>query len=471
MPVAAIPAYLAERKLEQASPGMRFGMYLPIWARREDQERRVKEMAQKGSRESQELKRILDTRGMDEAIARMREREKSFPGVWGKDVEGAKGAWKRICALGGDDKDRIAALLERQCALAGRLPGACVWRIDARATAPFTTGLGNEHPLENGFAFLWPYGLSYLPGSGVKGVVRQAARELAEGLWDDGSRGAWKNAPLYMVRDGRGKVLVDGLSMVDVLFGNETEGGETEHFCGALTFWDVFPQFERLMVEIMTPHQKHYYQDGKPPHDCGDPVPISFLTVPPKSRFVFHVACDEARLARLMKTRVDGAPDLFADGRTHWRELLAAAFEHAFQWLGFGAKTAVGYGAMVHDTEAEERREEERRARAAKHQAAEEARRREEEQQAALARMSPVERSIREFLDQRQDKNQPEISAVINAVKQGRWQGEEKVQVARWLEMTLQAKKRWKEQSHAKKPEKDRDYQNTLLVKTWLEGK
>jgi CRISPR-associated protein Cmr6 len=32
----------------------------------------------------------------------------------------------------------------------------------------------------------------------------------------------------------------------------------------------------------------------------------------------------------------------------HWKALLQSAFEHAFQWLGFGAKTAVGYGAMDH---------------------------------------------------------------------------------------------------------------------------
>ena len=28
---------------------------------------------------------------------------------------------------------------------------------------------------------------------------------------------------------------------------------------------------------------------------------------------------------------------------------MEAAFEHAFAWLGFGAKTAVGYGAMEED--------------------------------------------------------------------------------------------------------------------------
>jgi CRISPR-associated protein Cmr6 len=46
-----------------------------------------------------------------------------------------------------------------------------------------------------------------------------------------------------------------------------------------------------------------------------------------------------------------GAPDLLAEGETHWKTLLEAAFKHAFTWLGFGAKTAVGYGAMepAHD--------------------------------------------------------------------------------------------------------------------------
>jgi hypothetical protein len=86
--------------------------------------------------------------------------------------------------------------------------------------------------------------------------------------------------------------------------------------------------------------------------------------------------------------------------------------------------------------------------------------------------MSPVERSIAEFLDRRPDKNQPELSAVIGAAKQGYWQGEDKIAVARWLEARMrQTKGQWKESSQAKKPEKDKEYQNTLLVKAWLDGK
>ena len=40
-----------------------------------------------------------------------------------------------------------------------------------------------------------------------------------------------------------------------------------------------------------------------------------------------------------------------SDGR--WKRLVKAAFEHAFKWLGFGEKTAVGYGTMESDPRAE----------------------------------------------------------------------------------------------------------------------
>lgn len=47
-----------------------------------------------------------------------------------------------------------------------------------RCTAPFVTGMGNPHPLENGFTWHPTLGMPYLPGSAVKGLVR-AAVELA----------------------------------------------------------------------------------------------------------------------------------------------------------------------------------------------------------------------------------------------------------------------------------------------------
>lgn len=338
MAKAAVPDYLGQ-EFPEASPGLRFGMLLPVWNQ-----------------------------------------------DWERNVEDARAAWKTIAELLSADKSRMEALAKRQQATAAMATG--LLRLDARTIAPFTTGLGNEHPLENGFAFLSPYGLPYLPGSGVKGVLRQAARELASGEW--GGNLGWSMRPDDQPDQGqRGRQRPLDLSVIDVLFGVESGDNNTDHVRGVLSFWDVIPQIRgnRLMVEIMTPHQSHYYQQRNSsltsPHDSGSPNPISFLTVPPGSAFTFFVACDRPRLARL-------APELDAAGTTgnpRWQELVTAAFEHAFEWLGFGAKTAVGYGAMLRDEAAERQAGEKLRESAA---AAERERR--------LKDMTPQQRQVEQFI-------------------------------------------------------------------------
>lgn len=292
MAIAAVPNYLGN-DFSKASPGLRFGMYFQGW--RHDW-----------------TKYVPDSK-------------KNEPSVL-----------KPACNLNGSDLETMKKLLLRQQASFKVISCAAnSLQLDAISTAPFATGLGNEHPTENGFSFLNPYGLPYLPGSGVKGVLRQAARELASGEWGDSD---WSEEKRFTLSFGKNKLIP--LSMLDVLFGKESKDSDKEHLRGTLTFWDVIPQIkgDHLHVEIMTPHQKHYYQDGQSPHDSGQPVPISFLTVPPGSGFTFHVQCNLALLER-------NAPALAKDEQ--WKKLLQAAFEHAFNWLGFGAKTAVGYGAMV----------------------------------------------------------------------------------------------------------------------------
>jgi CRISPR-associated protein Cmr6 len=170
------------------------------------------------------------------------------------------------------------------------------------------------------------------------------------------------------------------------------------------------------------------------------------------------VVCDAAHLERL-------APDL-AHGQ-RWQALLDAALKHAFAWLGFGAKTAVGYGAMQVNQAALKRREREAtelRAQAERDEA-------ERQRLAALATMSPVDRAIRECLDARKDPNLGEIPALKNAIKAGQWQGDMKRDIALRLRDMMQAAKKWKESTQAKKPEKDGDYQDTLLVQSWIAGK
>ncbi len=360
MPRAAVPAYLGN-DFRAASPGLRFGLLLPIWTDRADQEKEVRSRADARSNEGQEVQALLK-RGMDHAIQELRQRrQRPLPGLWEKNDFAARHAWENVKALTRADVDVMRALAERQRAAAAATAKS-VLQLQATAVAPFATGLGNEHPLENGFAFLNPYGLPYLPGSGVKGVVRRAAQELARGRWDDGRGWRGLDAPHYSierVRDGR-RVEV-ALSVIDVLFGREPPSGDRDQVRGALSFWDVIPQIkgDSLMVEIMTPHQSHYYQQKRDPkngnsvspHDSGQPNPILFLTVPPGSSFTFYVLCDTRHLQRLTKSNPkSNAPNLLAidpeSGKELWKVLIEEAFAHAFEWVGFGAKTAIGYGHM-----------------------------------------------------------------------------------------------------------------------------
>ena len=459
MATAAVPRYLSS-DFASASPGMRFSYFLGIWTTRADQEQALREKSNARSREGEQLTQDIQARGLDTVLNDLLARNK-LPGLWQKNDRAARTAWSQVLKLNPDDRARMAALAQRQAALADPLQASGrLLRIEASAIAPFATGLGNEHPLENGFAFLDPYGLPYLPASGVKGVLRQAARELAGGEWGDSC--GWDQEQRYVIHVGKQRI---PLSMLDLLFGKESQDRDTDHVRGALTFWDVYPQIkgDALQVEVMTPHQTHYYQNGQDPHESGSPNPINFLTVPPGSGFVFHVQCNLPFLAAT-------AEDLAKDQR--WQALLRAAFTHAFDWLGFGAKTAVGYGAMQRDEAAEAAAKNARAEREQASRQAEESTRLAREREAALAALSPIERSIQEFLDQRPDKNQTGISAVLGAVKQGRWPGDEKTAVARWLQQEMQISKgQWKETSQAKKPEKDKEFQNTLLVKQWLAGK
>lgn len=279
--VAAIPDYIP-RDLKDAAPGHRFQLYLENW------------QGQNGNAFVPYKK--SRPQGRDERTLFDRE---------------CAGVLKDVCPLPPSSLDVLKGIRTRQRALLAHY-GTSGYRISTTSTAPFSTGLGNEHPIENGFAFLTPYGLPYLAGSGVKGILRRAMQELC----DDGEDGFTPEA-------------------IDALFGPENIATPDDARRGALDFWDVFPNPDggKLVVEIMTPHYGGYYQNGDTPHDSGAPVPVSFLAVPAKSQFDFSVVCHSSRLPEALQHQ--------------WRSLLDRAFKHAFEWVGFGAKTSVGYGAMA----------------------------------------------------------------------------------------------------------------------------
>jgi len=167
MSIAAVPSYLGQ-DFKQASTGLRFGMYLKLWG--------VNERTHRALWGTHDV--VYRVCGRDREERELREENKVS-------------AINAACALSQSEKEAMEAISVRQKSLAAALPDC--FTLPAQSTAPFVTGMGNEHPLENGFSFLWPYGLPYLPGSGIKGVLRQAARELMSGEWGDDT--PWRKHP------------------------------------------------------------------------------------------------------------------------------------------------------------------------------------------------------------------------------------------------------------------------------------
>lgn len=187
------------------------------------------------------------------------------------------------------------------------LKGVQILTIPAELSSPFITGLGSGHPTETGMILDRNLGIPYIPASSVKGVLRLAcAINIAR-----------KNESNEV--DLEDKTLVK-------YFGSESDNNPKR---GQLVILDVYPKaISGLKVDIMNPHfQKYYDGTNKQPVETENPVPIKFLTVPKGTEFVFNLAfiplkkedkCDENELNDIITT--------------------------AFETVGFGEKTSVGYG-------------------------------------------------------------------------------------------------------------------------------
>ena len=355
-------------------------------------------------------------------------------GIWEipkpKDKSNPKSAWiKQVAGPCGDAKElqrHAVSLAERLAFLGGDYRG---FETDWH----FATGLGNPHPVENGFLWHPTLGVPYLPGAAVKGLVRAFVEQWDDSLDDEPRK-----------------------QRLRTWFGTAAKGDVPEQ-AGELIFFDALPVDKVILAQdVMTPHYDKWYEQGgvitdparepeKVPADWHDPVPVPFLVVK-SAKFLFAIAPRRPAFQDQVEPALQ-------------------ALQNALDWLGAGAKTAVGYGRMTRKTGIEsdvgnwldERRE---------HQKDQ---RKEAEKQQRRATLSPLEQAIEEVIDQRQDKNLEPYLALIQAVEQSRWEGEEKRQVAEKIRDLMQAAKgQWKEQSTKGKPEKDKEYQRTLKVKRWL---
>lgn len=274
------------------------------------------------------------------------------------------------------DKDLLEEFNFRFCTmLAARGQSPMIFLVEP---GRFVTGLGREHPVENGFAWHHALGVPYLPGSSIKGMVRAWATQ-----WLD----------------------VDSKDRDRILGNNVDEGAGTVIFLDAVPLDPV-----RLEADIMTPHYGPYYQNqnSEPPADWHNPIPIPFLTVAAGARFLFGV------LPRCIK---DIQANADCQTAKKWLDESLAA-------IGAGAKTAVGYGRFRRDDKATDKLREE----ASRHaEAVRRAARTPEEQEIENLRGLLEAQRVRNERDAG-SKAAQELSRLLNSA--GTWKKDEQIQLA-----------------------------------------
>lgn len=221
------------------------------------------------------------------------------------------------------DADLLDTAILRQSLLVSQLGGEmavfrCPWH--------FVSGMGNEHPIENGFNWHPVWGAPYLPGSGLKGLVR---------AWVEAWRFNAEDAEETRLKQQR---LLDWFGSV-----SKTPEDESDAQTGKVIFFDAIPlRPVRLATDIMTPHMGEWYAQGekiqdvqrdadKLPADWHSPNPIYFLSA---KEPVFLVSVAPRNELVSAEIDLDEVMQCVAD---------------ALDWLGAGAKTAVGYGQFLRD--------------------------------------------------------------------------------------------------------------------------
>ena len=177
-------------------------------------------------------------------------------------------------------------------------------------------GLGNESVYETSMTLHHIYGIPYIPGQAVKGVVRN-----------------------WIITECFNQNAED--AMCDEVF-CEIFGGQKQQ--GKVIFFDAYPTstsipeiVPEIVPDVMNPHYSDYYQGKTPPADYLNPNPIFFLTVK-DTTFEFTIGVKPKDLCNIEDFE-DGTEKPVLDVVQNW--LKKALTEH-----GIGAKTAVGYGYL-----------------------------------------------------------------------------------------------------------------------------
>jgi CRISPR-associated protein Cmr6 len=168
---------------------------------------------------------------------------------------------------------------------------------EAQVRGRMVLGMGNESVLETAVTLHRTYGVPYIPGSALKGLAANFARQYCGSDWSERSENY------------------------------QTVFGETDK-SGCVIFFDAMYKAgsrRALHTDVLTPHHRDYYM--KPnisPADWDDPNPVHFLSA--TGTYLIAIAASE--------------------GGREWLLAVLEIVQKALGEMGIGAKTSSGYGRM-----------------------------------------------------------------------------------------------------------------------------
>jgi CRISPR-associated protein Cmr6 len=222
-------------------------------------------------------------------------------------------------------------------------------------------------------------------------------------------------------------------------------------------------------IDILTPHHKGYFEGKNTPNDVEDPIPIKYLVVKPGTSYVFQV------VHRAVPTEYRG---IFKCGK-ECKELVDDLFTNVISYMGFGAKTRIGYGLFEFKKgwKDEIKALEEGRGESKSRQ--EQLMREKEKRlkrQTFLESLPVAERRAREFVDEITAKaaNEPPRAKVEKVLREVIEKAQDDPEFLKALGIILE-KEIWSQplklNSQKKNPAKEYDYQVSLKIQDLKNGK
>lgn len=285
----------------------------------------------------------------------------------------------------------------------------------------FVTGMGIDHPLENGMAWHHTLGTPYIAGSGVKGMFRAY-------LWE------WSDVQKEQIQQMQQILRWCGYT--------KEEGkkyGLKGESTGTLIFFDAIPVEPVILApDVMTPHMGDWYEKGgeeqhnadNPPADWYNPVPVLFLAVK-KASFLFGIAPRNEEVKADLKDAMEYLGE-------------------ALKFVGAGAKTAAGYGrfdkAENHKFLTQYQKDKEQANKIAL----------EREKAKELEKLSPVDRIFAQIGD--------DIANLIKALEEDKF-GDDRKNAALKIKELMESKKDWDPNGD---PNKSKSAKRTKKVQKFL---